>query len=151
MSDGRTNTSMETEEDDLPDGPASQPTRPWLSSPIEESFRSEGTEQDDDKVTKAGQSSTGQADITWARRSSRSDSIIQRTWRRTIVRDNERDPCQGEGRSRTGNCRSPESSEHSEGSQRTSLGRVVTRRKRPEVCTCDCRNAHSTGSGSRSS
>ena len=62
-----------------------------------------------------------------------------------------RDPCQGEGRSRTGNCRSPESSEHSEGSQRTSLGRVVTRRKRPEVCTCDCRNAHSTGSGSRSS
>ena len=37
-------------------------TRLWLSySPSTQSFRSEGTEQDDDKVTKAGQSSTGQA------------------------------------------------------------------------------------------
>ena len=37
-------------------------TRLWLSYlPSTESFRSEGTEQDDDKVTKAGQSSTGQA------------------------------------------------------------------------------------------
>ena len=53
---------METEEDDIPSGPASQPTRPWLSySPSTESFLSEGTEQDDDKVTKARQSSTGQA------------------------------------------------------------------------------------------
>ena len=48
------------------------------------------------------------------------------TWKRTIVRDNERDPCQGEDPPRAENCRSPESSEHSEGSQRMSLGRVVT-------------------------
>ena len=80
---------METGEDDLPSGPTFQPTRPRLRySPSMESFRSEGTEQDDDKVTNAGQSSTGQAGET------------------------------SHGHAGTGNCRSPQSSEHSEGSQR---------------------------------
>ena len=39
------------------------------------------------------------------------------------ARQREKDPCQGEGRSRTGNCRSSESSEHSEGSQRDVIGK----------------------------
>ena len=106
--------------------PAVQATRPGLGySPSTESFRSEGTEQDDDKASKL--------------RVARLERYLVGTQKLTLrfdrqehlemnnrARQRQRDSCQGGGRLRALNCRSPEGSEHSERSQRTSLGRVST-------------------------